>query len=86
MNKESTMQDWVDNFNNMFNRGQRHTPYAHTTKKVDKLLKYCVKCKVCWESFYSARGKRWTKYENNHIPTLNKKRTLCPPCKAKEEK
>ena len=86
MNKESTMQDWVDDYEYMVNKGRGYSPYAKTTKKVDKSLKYCSKCQVCWESFYCARGKRWTKYEKNHIPILNKKRELCPACKVKEKK
>ena len=85
MNKESTMQDWVDDYEYMFNKGRGYSPYAKITKKVDKILKYCSKCETCWERFYSARGKRWTKYEKNHIPILNKKRELCPPCKTKED-
>lgn len=33
----------------------------------------------------SARGRRWTFYEQNQIPSLNKKRVLCPMCQDKEE-
>jgi|TARA_Y100000296_G_scaffold59380_1_gene68525 hypothetical protein len=86
MVRETTMQEWVDDYSNMFIRGERHSPYAHTTNKVDKTLKYCVKCKMCWEKFRNAKGKQWTKYEKNHIPIINKKKVLCPPCKSKEKK
>ena len=85
MSKETTMEEWVNDYEYMVNRGQNHSPYAKTTNKVDRVVKYCAKCKSCWERFYFSKGKIWTKYDKNHIPILNKKRELCPPCKEKEK-
>ena len=79
------MEEWIEDYDKMFREKYEKSPYAHITKKVDNLLMYCSKCKTCWESFYSAKGRSWTKYGINQIPILNKKRELCPPCKKKEE-
>lgn len=89
MSKKSNMQYWVDAYQNIVvsnsKRRGKLSPYAKLTRRVDNLLMYCKNCKTCWESFMSARGRRWTFYEQNQIPSLNKKRVLCPMCQDKEE-
>tara|TARA_Y100000310_G_scaffold217868_1_gene218990 strand:- start:1075 stop:1341 length:267 start_codon:yes stop_codon:yes gene_type:complete len=82
MTNETTMEEWVDDYEYMFHRGESHSPYAKTTHKVDKIMRFCTKCKMCWERYYNAKGKNWTKYPKNHIPIINKNRELCPSCKS----
>ena len=85
MNKETTMEEWVADYEYMFNYGYSHSPYAKATHKIDDLIKFCTKCEMTWERFYNPKGKDWEKYDKNVIPIINKERKLCPPCKSKEK-
>jgi len=85
MDKETTMEEWVNDYEYMVRFGVSHSPYAQLTHKIDDLIKFCTKCEMTWERFYNPQGKNWEKYDKNAIPIINKERKLCPPCKAKEK-
>ena len=80
------MAEWIEDYEQMMTNPYKESPYRKGANKVDNLIKYCEKCDCCWESYWCAKGKQWTKYAKNHIPLLNKKRGFCPPCKEKEKK
>ena len=86
MHNETTMEEWVADYEYMVRFGYSHYPYAREVRKVDTRIRFCNMCKMCWEKYYNAKGKNWTKYPKNHIPIINKERKLCPPCKTKEKK
>ncbi len=57
----------------------RRTP--DTTKR-DESVKFCTKCKRCWEFVYkSSQGYVLSVMYLHDFPTIGKKREICPNCK-----
>tara|TARA_R110002051_G_scaffold87431_3_gene153774 strand:- start:2549 stop:2821 length:273 start_codon:yes stop_codon:yes gene_type:complete len=52
--------------------------------QVDKHIKYCKQCKATW--YYHKMGGtyagKWSHNLRDSMPTIGKKRELCPKCKS----
>ena len=84
VNKEDDFYEWMDEYLNHNHQISRY--YKKHLKSVDNSIKFCTECSSCWESYGNKGRPEWVKYRKNHIPTLNKGRETCPPCKEKEIK
>jgi len=53
---------------------------AQDARKADRNIKYCIKCKKCWESIYY--GSKQNTYHYFDFPTYGKQKELCNYCKG----
>ena len=64
-------------------RNRKRQPWGEKSqdaKKADKNIKYCVKCKKCWEAIYY--GSKKNIYHYFDFPTYGKIKEACFTCKG----
>ena len=81
-------------YHNTFNQNElkkstsvKKTKYTNYDSKVaDKNVKYCTKCKNCWEYKYQS-SKKYVEFYQDFV-TYGKEREVCPNCieKAKRKR
>ena len=49
--------------------------------RIDDILFYCKSCKRIWQHNRKMMTRKWESYPKDYIPTIGKKRKLCPNCK-----
>lgn len=65
-----------------FNTKKRASAFDQRKHKMDNLIFYCIQCECCWSKVPKwVDVVRWRKYPKNLMPTIGKKRKICPGCK-----
>lgn len=54
-------------------------------RSVDKDIKFCVKCEMCWSHVTKYMNPaKFTRYPKGVIPIIGKKRSICKICKRRK--
>lgn len=60
---------------------EKRSAYDIRKIKIDDSIWYCDKCDRCWADVpVYVDPRNYTTYPKGNIPTLNKKRQVCPDC------
>ena len=63
------------------NRSFKRKKKKWKAENVDKYIYICYKCGFLWEKVEKfISQERWVKYIDHTIPTIGKKRKICPDC------
>ena len=63
---------------------KKATSYSKRKEEIDRMVKYCDKCKTCWSNVpYSVDGAKFRRYPKGNMPTIGKKRKICKICKQR---
>tara|TARA_R100001086_G_scaffold24426_5_gene11526 strand:+ start:1840 stop:2100 length:261 start_codon:yes stop_codon:yes gene_type:complete len=54
--------------------------YERLHHRIDDTIRFCKKCKRIWQRNRKMMNREWEYYPKNHIPTIGKKREICPLC------
>lgn len=63
---------------------KKKKPFAYGKRKedVDIMVKYCGVCRSCWSTLpKSVDAAKFRYYPDGHMPTIGKKREVCPECR-----
>ena len=78
--------NWVLEKLNNQNRDTKDTkPEGHRVKSipVDRAIRYCPKCKSCWERIWVSGEMTINNYKD--FPHLGKEKIECPSCRKKKK-
>ncbi len=80
------MSWWLDTFNTNEIRKttsvKSNSPHNYDSKMADRNIKYCTKCKRCWEHKYHSTKSYVEIYQD--FVSYGKERKDCEQCKVKE--
>ena len=68
-----------------FNNKKRASGFDQRIHRMDNLIFYCHTCYYCWSKVPKWIDiVRWRKYPKEIMPTIGKKRKICPDCIKKQ--
>ena len=63
---------------------KKSSKYERLHIKIDEQITVCPKCRRVWRKNRKMMTREWEYFPQGHIPTIGKKRQICPNCKEKK--
>ena len=80
---ENTSENWITG--NAIRSKKKSSKFERLHIKVDDQIQYCTSCKLTWKKNRKMINRSWEYFPKNNMPTIGKKRQLCPNCKEKND-
>lgn len=72
------------NINHRMHKLKSPNKYERLHIRIDDQLCLCFKCNRVWKKNRKMYARSVEYFKKNHIPTIGKKRQICPNCKENE--